>query len=98
MPYAIMTTDKPNSAELRAKQRDAHLKYLDANLHRLLAAGAITGDDGTGGHGGILIVDTDVRKEAEEFIAGDPFSKAGLFEKVTVTRWRKAYFNKQRLI
>jgi len=98
MPYAIQTVDKPDSAALRAKVRDAHLKYLDANLHLLLAAGAVTSDDGTGGHGGILIVDTDDRKEAEAFIAGDPFTKAGLFEKVTVTRWRKAYFNKQRLV
>ena len=98
MPYAIQTVDKPNSGALRAKVRDEHLKYLDANTHRLLAAGAVINDDGTGGHGGILIVDTDVRKEAEDFIAGDPFTKAGLFEKVTVTRWRKAYFNKQRFI
>jgi uncharacterized protein YciI len=98
MPYVIQTIDKPNSSDLRAKVRDVHLKYLDANMHRLLAAGAVISDDGTGGHGGILIVDTDVRKEAEEFIAGDPFTKAGLFEKVTVTRWRKAFFNKQRLI
>jgi len=98
MPYAIQTVDKPDSAALRAKVRDAHLKYLDANLHLLLAAGAVTSDDGTGGHGGILIVDTDVRKEAEDFIAGDPFTQAGLFEKVTVTRWRKAYFDKKKLI
>jgi uncharacterized protein YciI len=98
MPYAVLTTDKPNSGALRAKVRDEHLKYLDANLHRLLAAGAVIEDDGTGGKGGVYIVDTDDRKEAEAFIAGDPFSKAGLFEKVTVTRWRKAYFNKQRFI
>jgi len=98
MPYAILTTDKPNSAELRAKTRETHVAYLTANLHQLLAAGALTADDGTGGHGGILIVDTDDRKEAEAFIAGDPFTKAGLFEKVTVSRWRKAYFNKQKLI
>ena len=98
MPYAILTTDKPNSAAVRAKVRDAHLKYLDANMHRLLAAGALISDDGTGGHGSVFIVDTDERKEAEDFSAGDPFSQAGLFEKVTVTRWRKAYFNKQKLI
>ena len=98
MPYAIQTTDKPDSGALRAKVRDEHLKYLDANMHRLLAAGALTADDGTGGHGSVFIVDTDDRKEAEAFIAGDPFSKAGLFEKVTVARWRKAYFNKQKLI
>ncbi len=98
MPYAIITTDKPNSAELRAKMRDTHVQYLTANMEKLLAAGALTADDGTGGHGGILIVDTDERKEAEAFIANDPFTKAGLFEKVTVSRWRKAYFNKQKLI
>jgi uncharacterized protein YciI len=98
MPYAIQTVDKPDSAALRAKVRDEHLRYLDAHLHLLLAAGALTDDEGKGGHGGILIVDTDVRKEAEAFIAGDPFTKAGLFEKVTVARWRKAYFDKQRLV
>lgn len=98
MPYAIITTDKPNSAELRTKTREKHIEYLTAHVDKLLAAGALTADDGTGGHGGILIVDTDDRKEAEAFIAGDPFTKAGLFAKVTVTRWRKAYFNKQKLI
>ena len=98
MPYAIQTTDKPDGAALRAKLRDTHLQYLTANMHKLLAAGALTADDGTGGHGSIFIVDTDERKEAEAFIAGDPFAKAGLFAKVTVTRWRKAYFNKQKLI
>lgn len=98
MPYAILTTDKPNSAELRAKLRATHIEYLTANMHKLLAAGALTADDGSGGHGSVFLVDTDERKEAEAFIAGDPFSKAGLFEKVTVSRWRKAYFNKHKLI
>jgi uncharacterized protein YciI len=98
VPYAILTTDKPNSQELRAKTRDKHIEYLMANMHKLLAAGALIGDDGSGGSGGILIVDTDERKEAEAFIAGDPFTKAGLFEKVTVARWRKAYFDKKKLI
>jgi hypothetical protein len=68
VPYAILTTDKPHSAELRARVRDTHIEYLTANLHKLLAAGALTADDGSGGHGGILIVDTDERKEAEAFI------------------------------
>lgn len=88
MPYAILTADKPNSAELRAKVRDMHLKYLDANMHRLLAAGALISDDGTGGHGSVFIVDTDERKEAEAFIAGDPFSKGLISLTCTVTRFQ----------
>ncbi len=98
MPYAILTQDRPDSAQIRAAARPAHLEYLTKNKEKLLAAGALISDDGTGGSGGILIIDTEERKEAERFIAEDPFTKAGLFEKVTVTRWRKAFFNKERLI
>jgi uncharacterized protein len=98
MPYAIQTTDKPGSAQLRADTRAAHLDYLTKNKHLLLAAGALIEDDGTGGSGGLLIVDTDDRKVAEKFINDDPFTKVGLFSKVTVTRWRKAFFNKERLV
>ena len=98
MPYAIQTTDKPGTAELRQSERPAHLEYLTANQHLLLAAGALIEDDGTGGKGGILLVDTDDRAVAEQFIANDPFTKAGLFEKVTVTRWRKAFFDGRKLV
>lgn len=98
MPYVIQTVDKPDSAEVRANARPAHLEYLTANKHLLLAAGAVVNDDGTGGHGGVLIVDTDDRAAAERFINEDPFTKAGLFQSVTVTRWRKAFFNKERLV
>jgi len=98
MPYAIQTQDKAGTAELRAATRPAHLEYLTKNQSLLLAAGALINDDGSGGKGGILLVDTDDRAVAERFIAEDPFTKAGLFEKVTVTRWRKAFFNKERLV
>jgi uncharacterized protein len=98
MPYAIQTRDKPGHEHVRAAARPAHLEYLTANQHRLLAAGALIDDDGTGGHGGILLVDTEDRAEAERFLAEDPFTRAGLFETATVTRWRKAFFDKERLI
>jgi len=98
MPYAIQTVDKPGQSKLRAELRARHLEYLKANQHRLLAAGALTDDDGTGGSGGILILDTDERAEAERFAAEDPFTLGGLFEKVTVTRWRKAFFDGKCLI
>jgi uncharacterized protein len=98
VPYAIQTRDKPGTAQLRADTRAAHIDYLTKHKDLLLAAGALIEDDGTGGNGGILIVDTDDRAAAEKFIADDPFSRVGLFEKVTVTRWRKAFFNKERLI
>ncbi len=98
MPYVVLTRDKPNSLDLRTEVRGVHIEYLEANKPKLLAAGAMTEDDGTGGHGGVIIVDTDDRAEAEAFIENDPFTKAGLFESVTVSRWRKAFFNYEKLI
>jgi len=98
MPYAIQFTDKPDSAALRASTRPAHLEYLDAHKKMILAGGALTHDDGTGGHGGIIILDTDDRAVAEKFVADDPYSKAGLFATVTVSRWRKVFFGGERLM
>jgi uncharacterized protein YciI len=98
VPYAIITRDKPNSLHLRNAARAEHLEYLTRHQDRLLAAGAQVDDEGQGGYGGIIIVDTDDRAEAEAFIRDDPFTKAGLFCGIEVMRWRKAFFDKKRLI
>ncbi|GAA2181108.1 YciI family protein [Brooklawnia cerclae] len=91
MPYLIETYDKPDSFGLRTATRDEHLAFLAANADLLLACGAKIGDDGTGASGGIYLLDVESRTEAETFIAQDPFSKASLFERIYITRWRKAY-------
>ena len=98
MPYAIQSTDKPNTADLVAATRADHLKYLDANIDILLAAGPVLGPDDKTRVGSIVILDTEVRSEAEKFAANDPFSKAGLFAKVTISYWRNSYFDKKRLV
>ena len=86
MPYVIVTREKPNSLSVRTENRAVHLDYLNQHKAKLLAAGGLIEDDGTGGTGGVIIYDTDERAEAERFIQNDPFTKAGLFEWVQVTR------------
>ena len=98
MPYAIITRDKLNSLQLRNDTRAEHLEYLTKHQDKLLAGGAQVDDAGQGGYGGILIVDTEDRAEAEAFIRDDPFTKVGLFSGIEVVRWRKAFFDKKRLI
>jgi uncharacterized protein YciI len=85
MPYLIETFDKPGHQQLRRETRDEHLRFLEANKALLLACGAKLAD------GGLYVVDLETRDEAERFIADDPFSRVELFERVTITRWRKAY-------
>lgn len=93
MPYMIETFDKPDSAELRQQLRPSHLDYLEKNKKLLLACGAKLEDDGTTGTGSFYIVDVETREEAQAFIDGDPFTSGGLFERMVLTRWRKAYLN-----
>lgn len=93
MPYVIETWDKPHHASLRVRVRPDHLEFLAEHASRLLACGAKLHDDGTDLGGGFYVLDTEDRLEAEQFIAADPFSAAGLFQRVTVTRWRKAYLD-----
>lgn len=98
MPYIIQTRFKAGYEHVYDEWRAEHVAYLDQNVDKVLAGGALLDDDGTTPHGGCIIVDTDDRQEAENLIVNDPFSRAGLFESVTVTRWRKAFFNFERLI
>jgi len=93
MPFLIDTIDKEHTQALRLSLRDAHLDYLEENKALLLACGAKLDDAGIKGSGSVYIVDVDTRREAEDFINGDPFTKGGLFESVTITRWRKAYLD-----
>src|SRR6266702_2200086 len=92
MPYIIETFDKPGHADVRTRERDTHLAYLEKNKALLLACGAKLNDDGSTAGCGVYIVDLETREEAERFIAADPFSLVGLFERVTITRWSKPYF------
>ncbi|MFG1346665.1 YciI family protein [Xanthobacter autotrophicus DSM 431] len=87
----IETFDKPGTLDLRAATRDAHLAFLDAHKALLLACGAKLDDDGNAAGGGLYVVALETRAEAAAFIAADPFFKAGLFERVVINRWRKAY-------
>lgn len=93
MPFLIETWDKPDSQALRTEARPPHLEYLAQNAAKLLACGAKLADDGSDGGGSFYIVDVETRAEAEAFLAGDPFAKAGLFARNTITRWRKAYLD-----
>ena len=91
MPFIIETFDKPGHQAVRQAHRPAHLEFLDTHKHLLLACGAKLNDDGSDQGGGLYVVDLDTREAAQAFIEADPFFTAGLFDKLTITRWRKAY-------
>ncbi|MEV0085030.1 YciI family protein [Saccharopolyspora sp. NPDC003752] len=93
MPYFIETFDKPDHQQVRLDNRPAHLAFLEEHKELLLACGAKLADDGDAATGGVYLLDVETRAAAEEFIAADPFAKAGLFADTKILRWRKAYLD-----
>jgi uncharacterized protein YciI len=55
----------------------------------LFAAGPTLSEDGERMTGSLLILDFADRTEAQAFADGDPYAKAGLFERVEIRPWRK---------
>ncbi|VTU41940.1 YciI family protein [Variovorax sp. RA8] len=95
MPFAILALDNPECETLRTALRPQHLAYLDAHHGEILAGGALLNDLGQA-IGGLLIVDTQDRASAEAFVAGDPYTKGGVFGSIRVMGWRKSFFDRRR--
>jgi uncharacterized protein len=96
MWYAIYAIDKAGTLEQRKQARPAHLARLtELNAAgRLLLAGpfpAIDADDpGPAGFSGSLVVaEFSDLATAQSWVQDDPYIKAGVYEKVSVTPFRK---------
>ncbi len=89
MNFVLYCLDKAGHGPVRAENRPAHLDYLKSKLDNIVIAGPLLADDGESVRGSLLVVDVADRAAAEAFAAGDPYAKAGLFESVTITAYKK---------
>mgnify|MGYP001770179518 FL=1 len=85
--FVLLCTDKPHHAEMRMAVRPDHLTYLMDFSESVKAAGPFLDDQG-GMVGSMLIINVDDRAQAEQFAAGDPYAKAGLFSRVEIRPWK----------
>lgn len=88
MAWLIVSNDNDKGPEIRADQAvmDAHWQYELTNRSDILMAGSLRKDGGVTKTGSVLILDVATRKEAEEFFANDPATKAGLRGETEI-RW-----------
>src|SRR5215510_1192989 len=93
MLWTISCVDNPNSAAIRDKVLQPHRDYLQSQKKILVLAGATQNDEGTQAIGSMFVVNVDGRAKAKAFSDGDPFTKAGVFKSVTITRMRKGQWN-----
>ncbi len=98
MLYAIIGEDVPGSLEKRLAARPAHLERLKAlqDEGRMIVAGPCPAidspDPGPAGFTGSLIVaDFPSLEDAKAWADVDPYVAAGVYAKVTVKPFKKAF-------
>jgi uncharacterized protein YciI len=74
---------RPGGAEERLHIRDVHVEYMIANRRFLEQGGALVSPDGAV-EGMFLMLRHDSRAAVEAFLAGEPYTRAGLFASTTI--------------
>ena len=87
MLFALICTDKLNSVEIRTKNRNDHLEYLNSLGTGLKAAGPFVSDDGIP-TGSLIIIEAESQIAAQEIANNDPYALAGLFDSVDIRPWK----------
>ncbi len=75
---------RPGGAEERLAIRDVHVAYMIEHRAWLDQGGALMSADGSGVEGMFLILRHDSREQVDAFLAGEPYTRAGLFKSVTI--------------
>jgi uncharacterized protein YciI len=88
MLFVIIGHDGPNGAALRPKIRPAHLENLRPFVERgkVVIAGPFTD-----GSGSLIVVDLESEAEAKRLAESDPYTTAGVFERVEVKPFRRVF-------
>ncbi len=79
MIYVFRLLDKPEGSALRQRVRPEHKAYLAQVAERIAFAGPLTHDDGSTMIGSLLAIDFDSREAAHDWLANEPFTRAGLY-------------------
>ena len=84
MLFTFILIDKPEQGHLRQQVRPEHKEYVGKAREKIAFAGPLVQDDGKTMIGSLLVIDFNDRDAAHEWLANEPFTKAGLYASVTV--------------
>ncbi|SMF83752.1 hypothetical protein SAMN06265365_1517 [Tistlia consotensis] len=90
MLFALICTDKPGSLSIRLENRPAHLAYLESFADQIAFAGPLV-DAEDKPNGSLIVIEVPDRNAAENFAAGDPYARAGLFSKVEIRHTKQVF-------
>lgn len=84
MLFAIHCTDRPDSAALREANAAAHAAYMRTWVRAIVFGGPLLSEDRQTRLGTMVLVDMPERAAVDEFLADEPYHRAGLFARCEV--------------
>jgi len=87
--FAVQCWDKAGALPIRMDNRPLHLEFLAAHADKVVLAGPLLSEDRQTLVGSLLVLDFADRAALDDFLARDPYAKAGLFERVDAVPFRK---------
>ncbi len=96
--FAVLLTDKPNHAALRAAQLQAHIAWVEHHKAQVLVAGSLRNDPADVPHGGLWVVEAPSKAAVHALMQTDPFFVHGLRARIDVWHWSKALEHHQSLV
>jgi uncharacterized protein YciI len=96
MHWLIKCRSKPNTDALRLATIDAHRNFLDGYPEVTWYSGPIFTDDNKNAIGSLRLIEFPNRDAALAYINADPYTKAGIFQAISVERWQPALDVRQR--
>ncbi|WP_296582041.1 YciI family protein [Xanthobacter sp.] len=88
MLFAIHGVDRQGALDTRLAHYEAHKAFLsDTSAFgvEIVMSGPLVADDGTTMIGSLFLIEAPDRAAVEAFNAADPFKKADIWERVTIT-------------
>lgn len=89
--YILYAKDKPDNLESRLEHYAAHRAFVEAQSEighiTVIMSGPLQSDDGGVMVGSMLLIDAPTREDVDQFVAQDPFMRAGVWGEVDITRF-----------
>ncbi|HEY5680361.1 MAG TPA: YciI family protein [Pseudomonadales bacterium] len=89
MLYVMICEDKPDSEALRLANRADHLEWVGGKTAMIRLAGPMLSDDGEHMRGSLFIIQAESADAVRQFNGEDPYTRAGLWGKVTIRPFRQ---------
>ena len=88
MLFVVHALDRAGALPTRLAHYEAHKSFLSDTgplQVSIVMSGPLTADDGQTMIGSLFVFEAPAREAVERFSAADPFQRAGIWERVTIT-------------